>query len=203
MATTRLTKAEQSHRTRRALLDTARALFATQGYAATATEEIVRRAGVTRGALYYQFRDKAALFEAVFDEVGQEYMAALRADIMSVEGDAWRRLMLGVERFLDRLLDPSVRRIMYIDGPAVLDWSSSERRRAPAFALLREIFEPLMAEGVIERLPLDALVRQLWALFFQAAVDIAQAEEGALALHDRLVVLRRILRGLRPAGSRQ
>ena len=201
MATTRLTKAEQSQRTRRALLDAARALFATQGYAATATEEIVRRAGVTRGALYYQFRDKTALFEAVFDEVGQEYMAALRADIMSVEGDAWRRLMLGVERFLDRLLDPSVRRIMYIDGPAVLDWSSSERRREPAFALLRDIFEPLIAEGVIERLPLDALVRQLWALFFQAAVDIAQAEEGALALHDRLVVLRRILRGLRVPGS--
>ena len=198
-----LSKAEQSQKTRRALLDTARALFTTQGYAATATEEIVRRAGVTRGALYYQFRDKTALFEAVFDEVGQEYMAALRADIMSVEGDAWQRLMLGVERFLDRLLDPSVRRIMYIDGPAVLDWSSSERRRAPAFALLREIFEPLIDAGVIERLPLDALVRQLWALFFQAAVDVAQAEEGAPALHERVVVLRRILHGLRVPGSEQ
>ena len=201
MATTHLTKAEQSKKTRRALLDTARVIFTTQGYAATATEEVVRRAGVTRGALYYHFRDKAALFEAVFDEIGQEYMAALRADIMSVEGDAWRRLMLGIERFLDRLLDPSVRRIMYIDGPAVLDWSSSERRREPAFALLRDILEPLMAEGVIERMPLNALVRQLWALFFQAAVDIAQTEESALALHERLVVLRRILHGLRAAGS--
>ena len=201
MASTGLTNAEQSQRTRRALLDTARATFAAQGYAAASTEEIVRQAGVTRGALYYHFRDKAALFEAVFDEVGQEYMAALRADVMSVEGDAWRRLMLGVERFLDRLLDPSVRRILYLDGPAVLDWSSSERRREPAFALLRDIFAPLMAAGLIERLPLDALVRQLWALFFQAAVDIAQADEGALALRERQVVLRRILYGLRPAGS--
>lgn len=203
MATAGLTKAEQSQKTLRALLDTARALFTTQGYAATSTEEIVRRAGVTRGALYYHFHDKAALFEAVFDEVGREYMTALRADVMSVEGDTWQRLMLGVERFLDRMLDPSVSRIMYIDGPAVLDWSSSERRREPAFALLRDIFAPLIAEGRIERLPLDALVRQLWALFFQAAVDIAQAEEGALALHERLVVLRRILYGLRPAGSQR
>ena len=201
MPTLAMTKAEQSQRTRRALLDTARAIFTTRGYAATATEEIVRRAGVTRGALYYHFDDKAALFEAVFDEVRQEYIAALRVDVMSVEGDAWQRLMLGVERFLDRMLDPSVRRIVYIDGPAVLDWAASERRREPAIALLRDIFEPLIAEGVIERLPLDALVRQLWALFFQAAVDIAQAEEGALALHERLVVLRRILYGLRLAGS--
>ena len=200
MATTSLTKAEQSQKTRRALLDTARAIFTTQGYAAAATEEIVRRAGVTRGALYYQFRDKSTLFEAVFDEVRGEHIQALRAAMATAEGDAWQRLMTWVALALEGSLDPSVRRIVYLDGPVVLDWSS-ERRRAPAIALLRDIFEPLMAEGVIERLPLDALVRQLWALFFQAAVDIAQAEEGALALHERLVVLRRILRGLRPAGS--
>ncbi len=184
MATTSLTKAEQSKKTRRALLDTARTIFTTQGYAAAATEEIVRRAGVTRGALYYHFHDKSALFEAVFDEVRGEYLGALRADMATTEGDAWQRLMTGIERFLDRLLDPTVRRIVYIDGPAVLGWSSEERR-APAIALLRDIFEPLMDAGVIERLPLDALLRQLWALFFQAAVDIAQAEEGALALHER------------------
>ena len=201
MVTTRLTKAEQSQKTRRALLDTARAIFTTQGYAAASTEEIVRRAGVTRGALYYHFRDKAALFGAVFDEVGQEYTATPRADIMAAEGDAWQRLMTGVELFLDRMLDPSVRRILYIDGPSVLAWSSSERRREPGFALLRDLVAPLMAAGLIQRLPLEALVRQLWALFFQAAVDIAQAQEGGLALRDRQVVLRHILSGLRPPGS--
>ncbi len=94
----------------------------------------------------------------------------------------------------------SVALLCNIDGPVVLDWSS-EQRRAPAIALLRNIFEPLMDAGVIERLPLDALARQLWALFFQAAVDIAQAEEGALALYERLVVLRRILNGLRSSDS--
>ena len=201
MATTRLTNAERSQRTRQALLDAGRTLFTTQGYAATAAEEIARQAGLTRGALYYHFHDKAALFEAVFDEVGQEYIASLRADILAGEEDGWQQLMTGVERFLNRMLDPSVRRILYIDGPVVLDWASSERRREPAFALLRDIFEPLMAAGHIKRLPLEALVRQLWALFFQAAVDIAGTEEGGLALHDRQVVLRHILYGLRPLDT--
>ena len=200
MPSTGLTNAEQSQRTRRALLDTARTLFTAQGYKATTTEEVVRRAGVTRGALYYHFRDKTALFEAVFNEVRGEHIQALRAAMATVEGDAWQRLMTWVDITLERILDPSVRRIMYIDGPAVLDYSS-EQRRAPAIALLRELFGPLMAAGIIERLPLDALARQLWALFFNAAVDIAQADEGALALRDRQVVLRRILSGLRPSGS--
>ena len=67
----------------------------------------------------------------------------------TVEGDVWQRLMTWVALALEGSLDPSV--IVFF--PVVLDWS-------PAIALLREIFEPLMAEGVIERLPLDALVRR-------------------------------------------
>src|SRR3546814_5083905 len=51
-------KAEQSDRTRATLLSVARTLFAEAGYAGTSTEEVVQRAGVTRGALYHHFRDK-------------------------------------------------------------------------------------------------------------------------------------------------
>ena len=200
MVSTGLTNAEQSQKTRRALLDTARAIFVARGYNAASTGEIVRQAGVTRGALYYHFRDKAALFEAVFDEVRGEHIQALRTAMATAEGDDWQRLMTWVGLTLERILDPSVRRIVYLDGPAVLDWSS-EQRRAPAIALIRDLIAPLMATGVIERLPLDTLARQLWALFFNAAVDIAQAEEGALALRDRQVVLQRILRGLRSSDS--
>ena len=64
MATTVRPKAGQSQQAHRALLDTARTILTAQGYAPATTEEIVRRAGVTRGALYSHFRDKAALFEA-------------------------------------------------------------------------------------------------------------------------------------------
>ena len=58
-------KAEQSEATRAALVAAARELLTDKGYAGVATEEIVQRAGVTRGALYHHFRDKRALFRAV------------------------------------------------------------------------------------------------------------------------------------------
>ena len=198
MASTGLTNAERSHKTRRALLDTARTIFTEQGYSAATTEEIVRRVGVTRGGFYYHFPSKAALFEAVFKEVRDEHIEALRAAMAMTEGDAWQRVMTWVGLTLERVRDPSVRRIVYLDGPVVLDWSS-EQRQAPAIALLRNIFGPLMDAGVIVRLPLDALAPQLWTLLFQAAVDIAPAEQGAR--DEWVVVLRRILIGLRSSNS--
>src|SRR6478752_5521701 len=67
----RTLKAEQSEATRAALVSVARSLFAERGYAAVGTEEIVRAAGVTRGALYHHFQGKRELFQAVYEDVEQ------------------------------------------------------------------------------------------------------------------------------------
>src|SRR3954452_122275 len=72
-------KAQQSEATRRKLLRVGRDLFARRGFADVPTEEIVRRAGVTRGALYHHFRDKRDLFAAVVEQVEQDVMERVAA----------------------------------------------------------------------------------------------------------------------------
>src|SRR3954465_14579590 len=64
--TTKVAKAEA---TRRRLIAAARKLFGEQGYAGTSVDEVVRAAGVTKGALYHHFRDKDDLFRAVAEQV--------------------------------------------------------------------------------------------------------------------------------------
>ena len=194
-------KAEQYQKTQRVLLDVARELFTEHGYAHTSTEEVVRRAGVTRGALYYHYRDKVALFEAVFDEVRAAYMQAISVRVQAAEGDTWQRLIVtGCQAFIESVADPSVRRIVYIDGPAVLDWPSMQKR-APGLIFLRKIFEQLMSEGFIERRPVEPLTQLLWAAFFEAGVYIAQADDKAVAQEEMVSTLRRLLTGLRPDPS--
>ena len=197
----RISKAEQYQKTRRILLDVARELFTENGYTHTSTEEVVRRAKVTRGALYYHYRDKAALFEAVFEEVRAVYIQAIRERIQAAEGDLWQRFIVtGCQAFIESVADPSVQRIVCIDGPAVLDWPI-EQRRAPGLIFLRNVFEQLMSEGFIERRPLEPLVRLLWAALFEVGVYIAQADDRAVAKEEMTSALLRLLTGLRPQSE--
>ena len=55
--------------TRDALLDAAERVFRERGVARTSLAEIAAAAGVTRGAVYWHFRDKTALFEALCERV--------------------------------------------------------------------------------------------------------------------------------------
>ena len=69
MNESKTTKAEQSKTTIGKLIAIATREFSLKGYAATSTEEIVRLAGVTRGALYHHFKNKQDLFLAVFKDL--------------------------------------------------------------------------------------------------------------------------------------
>ena len=60
---------EDALSTRRNLLDAAEELFQEQGVSRTSLQEIAKRAGATRGAIYWHFRDKADLFNAMMERV--------------------------------------------------------------------------------------------------------------------------------------
>ena len=114
-------QAQNAAATRTALLRVARKLFTQRGYTDTATEEVVRRARVTRGALYHHFRDKQDLFKAVLDEEQMKLAASIKA-VAARQADPWLSLIAGCHAFLDACLDAAVQQILLIDAPAVLGW---------------------------------------------------------------------------------
>ncbi|HWR05093.1 MAG TPA: TetR/AcrR family transcriptional regulator [Humidesulfovibrio sp.] len=62
---------------RRALLDAAKSLIAAKGVKATTIAGIAARAGVAKGLLFYYFKDKGSVVQAIAEELDAEYMAAL------------------------------------------------------------------------------------------------------------------------------
>ena len=118
---TRRTNAERSEETRAALMAAARELFTERGYADTPTEAIVERARVTRGALYYHFKDKADLFYAIYAEMEGVMMQAIVRSMTEAEGDEWQRILTAIDTFLDLCTAPDIQRVIYVDGPAILN----------------------------------------------------------------------------------
>lgn len=68
----------RSEVTRRKIIAAAVDLFSEIGYPATGLGEIIERAEMTKGALYYHFDSKESLAEAIIDEGGASMLATLR-----------------------------------------------------------------------------------------------------------------------------
>ncbi len=110
----RKTKAE-SEATRELLLDAAEQAFLEHGVARTPLEAIARRAGHTRGAIYWHFADKNALFQAMLDRVRLplgDLVEAFSRDSGADPVETLRRLCaFALQRLTD---DPRHRRVYTI-----------------------------------------------------------------------------------------
>src|SRR5262249_45006165 len=115
------TKAAQTQATREKLERVARELFAQRGFAGVSAEELVAKAGVTRGALYHHYDGKEGLFEAVVDGVMQDVHARLAA-AAAKQDDPLDALEHGIAVYLKICADEKVQRILLVDAPAVLGW---------------------------------------------------------------------------------
>lgn len=69
----------RSEATRQKIIDSAVDLFAEIGYAATGLGDIIERAGLTKGALYYHFDSKESLATAIIEEGGANLLSAFRS----------------------------------------------------------------------------------------------------------------------------
>lgn len=191
-------QAERSEATRARLLATARELFAERGYAAVGTEEIVRRSGLTRGALYHQFGGKRDLFKAVFEQIEGELVERIPVEEL-LGGDALGALRAGVETVLDLSLEAEVQRIALVDAPSVLgfeEWREIEERHG--LGLLEAGLATAMEAGQIERRPVDPLAHLMLGALIVAAQYVARSEDVARAREEMGDALRRVIEGLRP-----
>jgi AcrR family transcriptional regulator len=192
-------KAAQSEATRAKLVKVARRLFAKKGYAAVGTEEIVQKAGVTRGALYHQFEDKKALFLAVFDQVEAEVAQGIADRAAASASDPIDVLRMGAKLWLDASLDPEVRRIVLLDAPAVLGFEKwREVVSRYGLGILAAGLEGAMDEGAIARQPVLALAHVITGALDAAALYVAEADDPLAARKEMDPVLERLVETLRP-----
>jgi TetR/AcrR family acrAB operon transcriptional repressor len=192
---------EEALLTRGSLLDAAERLFQVQGVAGTSLHDIAVAAGVTRGAVYWHFKDKGALFDAMLDRVClplEESTVQFERDSVDAPLKALRTQMLTI---LERVAaDAQVRRVFEIAthkveyvGELNALRERQLRRRSDYRSLLEKTLRTAQRRGDIARSPstkvlaigllalLDGLLRS-WMLD-PKAFDLLAVSRQVLDVH--------------------
>jgi AcrR family transcriptional regulator len=189
----RRSQEERRSSTRAALLAAGRELFTTRGFAGVPAEEIVRTAGVTRGAMYHHFGDKTELFAAVFEQLEAEITDDLANALADVPAD--ELMPAAISGFLDICARPDVLRIALTDAPAALGWQRwREIERRHGLGLVNELLAQRAAANGEEVPPF--LGQVVLGAVIESALLIAHADDPAAARREAEASLGALLAGL-------
>ncbi len=169
---------EEALATRNSLLDAAERVFLAQGVAGTSLNDIAVAAGTTRGAIYWHFRDKADLFNAMMDRVVMPLQCTLDSAQEAAGGDPLPGLRKALRAaFRQTVRDPQTRRVFevathkveYVDNLCAV----RERHRR-------------MHDRVVGQFR-QVLLRSAEAQGRRLAIPAATAAQGLHALVDGLI----------------
>ncbi len=192
MARTRRAETMEANRSR--LLASARKAFAAHGFAAASMDELTAEAGLTRGALYHGFGDKTGLLSAVVTQVDGE-MAARARQAAAGSASAWEGLLAEGAAYIEMALDPEIRRIVLLDGPAFLGDPSQWPSQNACLTVTKQTIADLIEDGVMKPVDMEAAARLLSGAAFNAALWVAASQEPQVALPKAIQAFRVMAEG--------
>ncbi|HZZ86712.1 MAG TPA: helix-turn-helix domain-containing protein [Caulobacteraceae bacterium] len=178
------------------ILAEARRLFAERGFESTSIDEIAAAAGVAKGAVYHHFESKEALFQRVLEEIQAGLLAAPIPAEALAQTDPTALIVGGVLGYLLAASEPDIRRILLIDGPAVIGWRRWREIDDRYFgAGARLAMRHLLGEGASEK-DVEATTHLVMGAVMEAALVCATAEDPRTAAQELCAALRPMLVGL-------
>jgi AcrR family transcriptional regulator len=187
---------EYSASTKRALVEVATELFTERGYAGTSLDEIVAGARVTKGALYHHFSGKQALFEAVFEAVEEDASQRIRQAVRT-HRDPWDKAIAGLRAFLGEVQQPSYRRVVIQEGPAVLGYERyREQEERSTFGIVQDIVSSVLASYDLEPTMVETFSRVFFGAMSAAGSAVSMADDPRRASLEVEAAITFILAGL-------
>jgi AcrR family transcriptional regulator len=183
---------------RDAILAAARDLFIASDYEEVSTEDVLRRARVSRGALYHHFPSKRELYREVWRNSERRLIERLTAGAAGARTPL-EALTLGCRVYLDEAADNrEMQRIGLLQSRSVLGWEGwREGIRDLGLAAMSGAIEAAMESGELRRSDPEATAHLVLAALIEAGLLIATAEDPRAARRRAEPPLMEMLEGLR------
>ncbi len=191
----RRTKAEAAA-TREALIDAAEEMFLEHGVARTSLEQIARHAGMTRGALYWHFKDKADLVKAMLERVHLPFQDLFdQVDSVSPQASPLDTIRTACVNALEQLETPQkirVHTILTYRCEFFGDINPQEMEReitGEIFEVLQRYFKMAEEQGQLKNLSADIAAEMLYAILSGLFHTwIRQPEVYSIATQGRVLI---------------
>jgi AcrR family transcriptional regulator len=183
------------------ILAEARRLFTERGFEATSIDDIAEAAGVAKGAVYHHFASKEAVFQRVLEDMQAQIAAAPIPPEASAPDDLVEQIAAATLRYLLTASEPEFRRVLLIDGPAVIGWRrwreiDDRFFGAGARLAMKWLLGPDASDPEV-----DAMTHLMMGAVMEAALVCATADDPQQAARELSSALGRMLGGL-AAGAR-
>jgi AcrR family transcriptional regulator len=175
--------------TKERVLSAALEVFAERGYHAATVEEIAERAGMTKGAVYYWFRDKEDLASDLQREVWMT-IAAEAQRVLDPDASAIDNLKLAFRGYLLSLDDSAQARFFLRDCWAVASLDAANREQLEmGVGLVQQLVEDGIRRGDVADVDAETFTRVLLGAFAEATLHVLTKghSEQAIAVVERLI----------------
>jgi TetR/AcrR family transcriptional regulator, acrAB operon repressor len=164
---------EDALATRNRLLDCAELLFQEQGVSRTSLNDIAQAAGTTRGAIYWHFKDKADLFNAMMERVTLPMEQALERSTAGLEADTLEQMRAAMAYALDltandertrRVFEVATHKVEYVEELNAVRQRHRDVRDECLGQMARTLQQAALRRGVKLPIPAAAASQGLHAL---------------------------------------
>jgi len=190
-----VSQSERRQATIAAILAAARRRFAQKGFAETTIDDIAEAGGVAKGAVYHHFSSKEEILERVMDQLTEEIAAAVP---IAAQGgkDPLDAMTRGTQKYLSLIAEPAARRILLIDGPAVLGWDKWREIDQRHFSRLMRVPMAALLQGKKTPREIDAICHLLTGAVTEAALVTATAKDPQRTAREMAQSFRALLSGV-------
>jgi AcrR family transcriptional regulator len=190
------TKSEKAASTKANIITVARRLFAAHGYAGTSIEAVLAECQVSRGALYYHFATKEALFAAVLEAVEIDITEATGRAAVNITNPV-EALAIAFGRFLDMASEPEVRQIVLTDAHSAVGWQKwREIEERHGFGRVKQALKFIAAAGGIRDEMVDVFAHILLASLLELAFVVARSSDPEAAAKTGRQAMKQLLEQL-------
>lgn len=180
------------------ILAAARKLFASEGFDATSIDDIAANAGVAKGAVYHHFDSKEEIFTRVLEDVQAEIAALPVSAATRAMTDPLDMIAAETLRYLLAATEPSRKRILLIDGPAVIGWKKWREIDDRFFGAGAKMAMTHVLGANASPREIEAATHLMMGAVMEACLVCATAPDPKKAARELSAGLRKMLQGLRP-----